>query len=173
MVSRRATGTGILILICALLSLALPVGYFIRLDSEIRAVDSIRAYPGHPEIAALEERGRSTRQLLFRGVLIGELIVTFTLSLLTCLVIRWRTVGADQPRGVGRVLSDIGLLVAFFLAPWLARSVGFFELPSGNPLDLWVMSGLWRNAMPCVAAMFAGLLFAVSVRWHQRPSRAV
>jgi hypothetical protein len=64
-------------------------------------------------------------------------------------------------------------LTAFFIAPWLAGEAGFLELPSGNPVDQWVMGNPWFNIMPAGAAMLAGLLFVMWGRLQARPSGAV
>ena len=165
--SYRQRESGIRLLACAAIALALPAWYFATRLASLRKAQAAPVIQGHPELARMFEHAARGNLMLFRGMMTGELLVAFALSVITCVFVRWRRAPLDPPALGARVASDAGLLLAFFLAPWLSGHLGFLELPTGNPLDLWIMGSLWQNAMPGITAIIASVLFVATGSWNR------
>ena len=151
--------------LCSALSLPLPVAYYWYLRSF-----NDRAFAGSlassADVARLGERAAMLVNLVTTGAFMGQIEVSLTLAMLTCWVVYWRSTGVKP--GLGRrALADLGLLVAFLLAPWVAGSIGWLELPRGNPLDLWILGNVWSNLVPGIGAAVAGLAFFFVLKRRQ------
>jgi len=146
-----------------MVAVVIPLFYYGHLYRTARRLWLMPTPFRHPEAG----RFWTTMRRLFLGSLVGEIVVSFALAMLTCWVLQIRRTMRNRNIGV-LVMTDVGLLLAFLLAPWLVPAVGYLRLPQGNPVDGWVLGSLWPNVLPCLAAACAGVTFFLWSRHHER-----
>src|SRR5215472_8702227 len=100
---------------------------------------------------------------------ISVAVVAFILSLITCVYITVRR--AKRVGVVQAVAGDVGLAVAFVVAPWCALLIG--GSPPGEIISLWVGPGALMRALPSICAAIAGLAFVTTTPRVRRPEAAV
>ena len=154
------------VLLCAALALIVPIVYFWIWYGEIRgALGS-----GGPQWAD-RERVQAIWMRLLRAELIGDLSVTFGLAVLACLALRLRQVRRPV-NGAARVMPIVGFVTAAILAPWVASGLTSLDLSAAGPFERWVRGNLFRNLVPAIGAVVAGVLFWLTTSRDRRASAA-
>lgn len=161
------------LLICIVAALVIPIWYYGQLYLEIRrgrpaALNLIEASKSDPGLAGIAQYARiyeTTANRLWARTLLGEVVVSLALALLTCWIVYRRRAKLGGALAA-RVLTDVGLVLAFLAAPWLVPAVGFLHFPRGNPIQVWVFGNVLPNALPCLVASTAAVAFyLVSRKW--------
>jgi hypothetical protein len=142
------------IVVCGLVALVIPILYYGHLYSTARSAWLTPSPFQHPEVG----RFWIVMRRAFLGTFVGEVLVSGALAVLTCWIVHVRRTISIRRIGT-LVIADVSLLLAFLIAPWLVPAVGSLRLPRGNPIDGWVMGGLWPQVLPCLAATSAGVTF--------------
>ena len=151
------------ITICGTVAIAIPILYYGHLYMDARSVWLAPSPFRHPGVG----RFWIIMRRAFLGSFVGEILVSFALAVLTCWFVYVRRTTSIRKSGT-LAMTDVGLLLAFLLAPWLVPAVGSLRLPRGNPLDLWVLGGLWPNGLPSLGAAFAGVTFLLWSRHREQ-----
>ncbi len=104
---------------------------------------------------------RGLEAVVLRSFL-ATLVVSIGLSVWICwLVRRHRSDSFQEKPLIARVLGDVGLLLAFFVAPWLVVSTAARTI-SPEILGLWIDEGVLVRSIPCICAVLAGLSFTLA-----------
>ena len=141
---------------CAIVALAIPALYYGQLYGTARRVWLTPSL--HPEIGGFSKSYENLMKNVLLRAFVGEILVSFSLAILPCWIIHVRRTMSKRKIG-SRAMTDVGLVLAFLLAPWFVPAVGFLRLPRGSPLDGWIQGNLWLAVMPCLTAASAGVTF--------------
>jgi hypothetical protein len=161
-----------LLLICALVSLVFPILYYWHAYSGLRVISAssrqlIEASSTRPMLAAEIKRSSDLYDFAMRRILVrsflGDVVVSVGLAILTCWLISRRQ-GQGRDGLTGRILTDVGFVAAFVLAPWLAAAATYLGPPRENPISVWILGGFFPNALPCLAALSSALVFYLMSR---------